>query len=222
MDFYRLFFNKKSVSRACIWRLRSFLLWSCVICFSVAGAESAELQSPATLVKNIQQGGYVLYLRHTASDRTKTDADTINLDDCSKQRNLSAEGRAQASAIGEAIRVLNIPIVTVTTSPYCRCVDTAQLAFERGEKSNDLRFTISTNKQETQQLADALKTMLATVPPAGTNTVLVAHSSNLREAAGLWPKPEGVMHVFKPLGEEGFEHLGRIAPDQWQALTRAE
>ena len=211
-----------AVFRLSTQRLRDVVFCISVFCFAVTGVESADLQSPETLVETIHQGGYVLYMRHAASNRSQIDADTVNLDDCSRQRNLSAEGRAQAQAIGEAIRALDIPIGSVTASPYCRCIDTARLAFGHADNSDDLRFTISADKQETQRLADALKVLLSTVPADGTNSVLVAHTGNLREAADVWPKPEGVIHVFRPMGEQGFEHFGSITPDQWPALTQVE
>lgn len=181
---------------------------------------SAELQAPQTLIENLRHGGYVLYMRHAASNRSQTDTDTTDLSNCTTQRNLSAQGREQAKAIGKAIKSYNIPIGTVTSSPYCRCVDTAQLAFGKMVKSNDLRFTISTDEAETKRLSMALQKLLSTVPANGTNSVIVAHTGNLKEAAKVWPKPEGVVHVFKPLGNKGFKHIGRIAPDQWHKTNR--
>jgi len=192
-----------------------------ILFFSVINqSQSSEQQSIESLIKNLGKGGYVLYMRHAASDRSQTDTDTADLSNCKTQRNLSAAGREQASAIGKAIKTLNIPIGTVTTSPYCRCVDTAQLAFGRGVKSDDLRFTISADEAKTKQLSNALQKLLSTIPEDGTNAVIVAHTGNLKEAAKVWPKPEGVLHIFKPLGnkglgDKGFEHVGRIAPNQW-------
>jgi len=178
-------------------------------------AQSSELQDPQTLIKKLQQGGYILYIRHAASNRSQTDTNTSDLSNCATQRNLSAKGRLQAKAIGKAIKSHNIPIGTVITSPYCRCVDTAQLAFGGGVKSDNLRFTISADAAETQRLSNELQKLLATKPTGGSNTVIVAHTGNLKEAAKVWPKPEGVIHVFKPLGGKNFTHLGHITPTQW-------
>ena len=59
--------------------------------------------------------------------------------------------------------------------------------------------------------------MLTVVPERGSNTVLVSHSANLFEAAGIFPKPEGVAIVFRPLPGGRFEALARILPDDWRA-----
>ena len=50
------------------------------------------------------------------------------LDDCTTQRNLSEQGRAQARAVGARLRSERIAIERVLSSPWCRCVDTATLA----------------------------------------------------------------------------------------------
>ncbi len=194
-----------------------FLLSFCFIAngFIAGLAHSEEQLTPEKLIENMRQGGYVLYMRHAASNRSQTDTNTQDLSNCATQRNLSTQGREQAKAIGQSIKSLNIPIASVISSPYCRCVDTAQLAFGRVVKSDDLRFTISEDEAETKRLSSALQKRLSTPPPAGTNTVIVAHTGNLKEAAKVWPKPEGVLHVFKPMGKGKFKHLGRIAPDEW-------
>ena len=67
----------------------------------------------------------------------------------------------------------------------------------------------------TQKLIDSLSVKLKALPPPGSNTVLVSHTANLREVTNIWPKPEGVVHIFKPSGDD-YQHIGRITPVQWQ------
>ena len=176
---------------------------------------ATEEPSTESLFKKLQTGGLVVFLRHATTDRTQVDRDRNDLSNRLSQRNLSAEGRDQARAIGDGIRALNIPVGTVITSPYCRCKDTAQLAFGTSKVSNDLRFGLGDDMKQTAYLSQALTTLLSTPPSPGTNTVLVSHTANLKEAAGIWPKPEGAAYVFKPLPGQDFEYLGRIPPDAW-------
>ena len=56
------------------------------------------------LGEQLKRGGLVLVLRHAATDQSKQDEDPVDLADCTTQRNLSAEGRAQARAIGRGAR----------------------------------------------------------------------------------------------------------------------
>ena len=55
----------------------------------------------------------------------------MRLDDCATQRNLTDEGRRHAQAIGEAFRSRRIDVDRVLSSPWCRCLETARLAFGR-------------------------------------------------------------------------------------------
>ncbi len=171
------------------------------------------------LVHELRHGDLVLFLRHAKTDHSQIDSDRHSLDNCETQRNLNDEGRVQARSIGEAIRALEIPIGRVLASPYCRCRETARLAFGSGEINEHLRFGVGADAEETTSLALELRRMLSTPPDAGTNTVLISHTANLKEATGIWPKPEGSLYVFRPNGSDGFEYLGRIAPDAWGSLT---
>ncbi len=73
--------------------------------------------------------GRVLMLRHALAPGT-FDPPGFRLGDCSTQRNLSDEGRAQARQIGAWFAQRRLRPVRVRSSPWCRCVDTARLAFE--------------------------------------------------------------------------------------------
>ena len=170
------------------------------------------------LVAAVRNGGHVFYFRHTETDHDQTDAAVVDYADCSTQRNLSPAGREQALATGEAFRALGIPVSRVVTSPYCRCVDTANLAFGHAEVSQDLAFSIRTTQVEARRLGRELRAMLATAPAEGTNTVLVAHTANLKEAAHIWPKPEGIVLVFKPVAGNNFAYIGTIKPREWAGL----
>ena len=163
----------------------------------------------------LRKGGLVIYFRHAATEQTGASDEAADLKNCDTQRNLSAEGRAQASQIGQAFRTLGINVSTVMTSPFCRCKDTGKLAFGRFIVNNDLYFAINTDAAKTNELAESLRKTLATSPPAGTNAVIVSHTANLREAAGIWPKPEGVAYIFRPLSGGRFEVLAKVLPDDW-------
>src|SRR5215475_3764539 len=73
----------------------------------------------AELLTALRAGGYILYFRHADTDHTQRDSRGMDLNDCAAQRNLSQRGRDNARAIGEALRALGIPIMTVLASPLC-------------------------------------------------------------------------------------------------------
>jgi phosphohistidine phosphatase SixA len=189
-----------------------------------AATASAEQPLPGldAVLPGLRKGGLVIYFRHGATEQTGATNDAADLADCTTQRNLSAEGRQQATLIGTAFRALRIPVSSVTTSPFCRCKDMGRLAFGRFTADNDLYFAMNTGAEETKRLADALRQRLSTPPAVGTNAVIVAHSANLREAVGLWPKPEGVAYVFRPLHAGRFEVVAKILPQDWSKAARLD
>jgi phosphohistidine phosphatase SixA len=175
---------------------------------------SAILQE-TELIDALRRGGYVIYFRHAATSPEQADTGDPKLARCEAQRNLSADGRRMAADIGSAFKALQIPVGKVVSSPFCRTVDTATLAFGRHEVSNALYFAFGVGKTEREDQGRALRQMLATPPARGSNTVLVSHHINLKEATGVWPKREGEAHVFRPLPDGSFEYVGEVSTEAW-------
>ena len=76
----------------------------------------------------LRAGGVVAAFRHARAPGT-FDPPAFRLGDCSTQRNLSAEGRQQARNIGLWFQTKNLQPSKMLSSPWCRCMDTATLAF---------------------------------------------------------------------------------------------
>ena len=193
-----------------------FLLCCLLICVYVPSSLAGP--SVAELVEALQAGGKIVYLRHAATDHSSKDVDRKDLQDCSKQRNLSAIGRQQAEDIGAAIKALKIPVGDVISSPYCRCKDTAQLALGKFTVNPDLQFSISKDRDESRRLGERLRQMMLEADSAMGNAFFVGHTSNLRDGLGVWPKPEGVAVIFaRQDGKISF--MGIIKPDDWPLVT---
>lgn len=177
--------------------------------------------SGAALIKELQKGGYVIYFRHgITSEFGEKDVQDADLDDCARQRNLSDAGQAQTKEIGKSFQALRIPTGDVFASPYCRCMDTARNIFGKAVKSKALHFAIHLRTTDRTSITAQLLDLLAKVPAAGTNTGLVSHTANLQEAVGIWPKPEGIAHVFKPKGDGTFTYVGTMQPEAWIAEAK--
>lgn len=97
-----------------------------------AGLAFASLRSWAAQDANaetlLRKGGVVAAFRHSLAPGT-FDPPGFRLGDCSTQRNLSEEGRAQARSVGAWFQQRNLQPSKVLSSPWCRCVDSATLAF---------------------------------------------------------------------------------------------
>lgn len=202
---------------ACAMALAAALTVSPVLAADTSDLDQAGL-SGAELVRALRNGGYVIYFRHAATDHSRADNDRANLENCDQQRTLSRKGLDQARAIGRAFTTLGIPVARVESSPYCRCLETGKLAFGEVLVSDMLSSAISQSRAETDRSAAALRARLGEHPPLGTNTVLVSHTANLKEATGIWPDPEGVAIVFRPHETTGFSFVAKVLPEQWADL----
>jgi hypothetical protein len=103
-------------------------LLACLMLMAAPCASAAD-----DLWKLLEAGGRVVLMRHTITTPGAGDPPGMRLDDCSTQRNLTEEGRRHARAIGEAFRSRRIDVDRVLSSPWCRCLETARLAFSRAE-----------------------------------------------------------------------------------------
>jgi broad specificity phosphatase PhoE len=174
------------------------------------------------IVEKLRAGGYVLLMRHMATERSPDQWSGVDLADCSTQRVLSEEGQRQAREFGAAVRRLGIPIGEVLVSPYCRTRETARLAFGReGTVSPLLTTWDDLSVDEKTARATELRKRLDTRPADGKNTLLVTHTGNLLWTLGLDSKPEGLAHVFEPTGLAIARpaYLGRIEPQAWRGLA---
>lgn len=187
----------------------------------VAGHAQEASRPTAETIQALKQGGFVLYMRHTTSDTSKPDrTPTVDIKDCSTQRPLSDEGRRQAVHIGEAMRTFGIPVGEVLVSPYCRVKETAELAFGHHYTVRaSLMTTSNLPEQEKKPLLEDLRALLAKPVPDGTNRLLLSHNAPLMDAVGIFPKPEGVVLVFRPDGKGGADHVATIKPNDWNRLT---
>ena len=130
--------------------------------------------------RRLREGKYVVIVRHAATVPGLGDPPGFKLGDCSTQRNLSEEGRAHARALGERFRAERVPVARVYTSPWCRCRETAMLAFGKAEDWEPLSSFFDFPDREAEMTA-AVKRRIATYArrkPAG-NVVMVTHNVNI-------------------------------------------
>jgi phosphohistidine phosphatase SixA len=142
----------------------------------------ARASPDADAVAALRAGGVVAAFRHALAPGT-FDPENFRLGDCSTQRNLNDEGRAQARRLGEWFRRQGLEPAAVRTSPWCRCVDTATLAFGRHEVWDALSSPRRADPPLRERRLQALREGLAAVP-AGRFDVWVTHQFVLSDLAG--------------------------------------
>ena len=158
----------------------------------------------------VQGGGQVLFIRHATTTPGVGDPEGFRLDDCKTQRNLSEAGRAEAKRLGEALRSRKVPVGDVLSSPWCRCHDTAQLAFG----TPGTRWTALSNLFGRSQAADAqVRELRSRVGgyKGKANLVMISHGSVASPLAGVSPQQAEII-VLTPLGGDEFRVAGRLPP----------
>jgi phosphohistidine phosphatase SixA len=137
-------------------------------------------------------------------------------------RQLAEAGRAQAQAIGEALRTLQIPVGQVLASPYCRTVETAELlAMGPVTATTDLLNMYAADYVGGRaQVIATTRRLLSTPPQPGTNTVLVSHGNVLHGATNI-SLAEGEAAIFVPAGADTFTLVARVLAEAWPALLPA-
>ncbi len=179
------------------------------------GAVSAE-----SILQALRAGGHVIVIRHGATHADPSDTDPLNTDNVAKQRQLNDKGRADAAALGDVLKAAGIPIGKVSSSRFYRAIETARLIGGR-EPITTADVTeggqvVSPN--ENNRRAQALRTMVSTMPDPGTNTLIVSHKPNVIDAfgKGWFEIKEGEGSIFKPDGAGKYTLVGRLQINEWK------
>jgi len=153
----------------------------------------------------LQKGGQVILIRHTVTDPGAGDPPGFRLEDCTTQRNLSEEGRAHARRIGAAFRKRQVPVARVLSSPWCRCVETAKLAFGKAEISAPLSNLFGRPENRERQVRE----MKSLIVRTRGNLVLVSHGSTIAALTEVY-LGTGEMVIATP-DKTGFRVAGRLS-----------
>jgi phosphohistidine phosphatase SixA len=171
----------------------------------------------------LQKGGYVILMRHASSPRAVPDAEQADSDNVRHERQLDEAGRSSARAMGESLRRLQIPVGQVLSSPTFRALETVRLAQlghpetapELGDSGESMRSDSSGKR------GVWLRNRVAQLPARGTNTVIVTHFPNIREA---FPEEgadlaDGESLVIRPDGKGQASVVARVKIDEWPRLA---
>jgi broad specificity phosphatase PhoE len=153
----------------------------------------------------LKGGGQIILMRHALTTPGAGDPPGMRLDACSTQRNLSGEGRAHARRIGEEFGKRKIPIARVLSSPWCRCLETARLAFERAQVSQPLGNLFGRHENRESQVRQ-MREILQQEPGQG-NLILVSHGSTIQALTGVSPVTGEMVIVSRDA-----KVLGRLVP----------
>ena len=116
---------------------------------------SVKADSKKTFIDELQKGGKLIFIRHAYAPGGG-DPDNFDINDCTTQRNLSDSGRVQSQKIGNFFEENKIPIGIVYSSEWCRCKETASIAFKEYKTKNFLNsfFSAKFSENRKKQIID--------------------------------------------------------------------
>lgn len=183
--------------------VKTFFIAACMMLIATTA-----FADDAALWNKLAQGGQVVLIRHSPTVPGSYDPPGFTIEDCSSQRLLSDAGREHAKRLGAAFRERNIPVERVLSSRFCRCIDTAALAFGTVEPWEMLDNTGYDNAAARDEKREAVREAASRWGKLG-NLILVTHGFNISAAVGTMPS-QGEMVILEPLGDKGFRMVGRL------------
>ena len=181
-------------------KLLNILLIIFISLTNVIKADSKQLQ----ILNILQKGGNLIFIRHAYAPGGG-DPENFKISDCSTQRNLNNSGRAQSKNIGNFFKEYNIPIDLVISSEWCRCKETAKIAFDNFETKNFLNSFYSEKfaKNKSEQMRN-LKSYVNNWD-SKKNLVLVTHYVVISEALDFAPNSGEIV-----ISDKSFKKIGNI------------
>jgi broad specificity phosphatase PhoE len=134
---------------------------------------------------SLRAGACALLLRHAQTTPGSGDPPGFRLDRCSSQRNLSEQGRQQARGIGHWFQAQGLQPHAVRCSAWCRCIETAELAFGQHQVWSALNSFFGADDAQMRQAEQSTRLRAAVgAVPAGQFEVWVTHQFNITALTG--------------------------------------
>jgi phosphohistidine phosphatase SixA len=205
-------------------RLGPLLGLVALICLMPLRATGADISK---IVLMLKQGGYVLVLRHGATDDSQKDVYPFIFDDMKKQRQLSDQGRKVAREMGAAIKTLGISIGQIYSSKLNRAIETGSLMSgaqmipvnELTDSSAGNASAMANPNGSNTKIGNAIRALGNKAPAIGTNNVLITHKTNIADAFGkeLTDVKEGETLIYLPNPSGPPTLVGRVQTSEWIA-----
>lgn len=143
------------------------------------------IQVQAALEEDLKDGQHVLLMRHADAPGYGDPVGYV-IGQCSTQRNLGDYGKKQAKVIGNWLSKQGVEVAQVFSSPWCRCLDTANLLNKgpvKTEPSLGSFFDdMSLEKRQTKELETLIQNELGR--QSLTPIILVTHHVNIQAYTG--------------------------------------
>ena len=179
-----------------------FLRFFIIIFISLTTSIKADLNK--NLINQLEDGGKLIFIRHAYAPGNG-DPNNFNLNDCSTQRNLNVEGRKQAKDIGEFFRENKIKIYKVLSSEWCRCKETADIAFKDFSTNSFLNSFYSTKYAKNKNKQIELLNDYVKKFKSNKNLILITHYVLISEVLNYSPSSGEIV-----VSDKNFNIIGTL------------
>ena len=156
------------------------------------------------LINQLEDGGKLIFIRHAYAPGSG-DPNNFNLNDCSTQRNLNENGRVQAQYIGEFFRTNKIEIDKVLSSEWCRCKETAEIAFKDFSTNSFLNSFYSSKFAKNKEKQIKMLNNYVKKFTSDKNLILVTHYVLISEVLDYAPSSGEIV-----VSDKNFNMIGNI------------
>jgi len=167
------------------------------------------LADEAAVWAALREGGNLALMRHADAPGPPGDPPGFRLDDCKTQRNLSAQGKSDAKAVGDRLKAQRVPIAKVLSSPWCRCVDTARLMRVGTVQVEPAFSNVVVLNDRVAELTEAGRAVINAWKGPGT-LLVVTHGANIAALTGGVNPASGEIVVVIAKGDGSLRELGRL------------
>ena len=179
-----------------------FLRFFLIIFISLITTVKADLNKK--LINQLEEGGKLIFIRHAYAPGSG-DPDNFNLNDCSTQRNLSKEGQRQAEYIGKFFRNYKVKIDKVLSSEWCRCKETAEIAFKDFSTNSFLNSFYSSKYAKNKDKQIKMLKNYVIKFKSDKNLILITHYVLISEVLNYAPSSGEIV-----VSDKNFNMIGSI------------
>ena len=179
-------------------------LFNIILIIFITLTNGIKADSENQILDILKKGGNLIFIRHAYAPGGG-DPDNFNINDCSTQRNLSDEGKEQSKKIGKFFEENKIPISLVISSEWCRCKETANIAFKNYETKNFLNSFYSekfakNKKNQIDKLEEYINNW-----NSDKNLVMITHYVLISEVLNYRPRSGEIV-----IANKNFKKIGNL------------
>ena len=157
------------------------------------------------IINQLKEGGKLIFIRHAYAPGSG-DPINFNLNDCSSQRNLDKNGKEQAKKIGDFFNEKKIPIQKVISSQWCRCKETALIAFSNYQIKSFLNSFYSKKYSKNREPQIEELKLFIKKWDRKKNLILITHYVVISEILNYSPSSGEIV-----VSDTNFELIGSIS-----------